>query len=236
MSKEYTDIQCLDLDNNSGNSKVFKMSNWSPPPSSRLLTGLCSLCAVFLLLIIILIVALRNSGASDPDRSLEYKLGNLSVSVNSRIDRLSQDDSKIMDKIKEIDGSVLKIDKSVEKIISDKSAVTLQSEIQRVISGLGKLVSQLKKLQVNGSLEDSCPDGWTYFTLSCYYVSKVGKSWDDAKKLCETKESHLVVINSDAEQDYVTSIAKQQYTWIGLTDASEDWKWIDGTIYQFDSK
>ncbi|KAM4749443.1 C-type lectin domain family 10 member A-like [Rhinophrynus dorsalis] len=88
----------------------------------------------------------------------------------------------------------------------------------------------------NRSLEPECPQSWSQFSLSCYYVSKISNSWDESKKVCEGLNSHLVVINSEDEQDYVTGIAKRQYTWIGLSDENGPWKWVDGTLYDSNVK
>ncbi|CAH2272365.1 asialoglyco receptor 1-like [Pelobates cultripes] len=113
------------------------MSFFSPPPSSRLLTGLCAVYAMLLLTIIVLIVALRNQ---------------------------------------------------------------MKSGLEDVMVALGKLSDRVKKLLLNGTSEITCPDGWLYYSLSCYFISKVGKSWEESTKICKDKNSHLVVVNSEEEQ------------------------------------
>uniref|UniRef100_A0A8C5LS34 C-type lectin domain-containing protein n=2 Tax=Leptobrachium leishanense TaxID=445787 RepID=A0A8C5LS34_9ANUR len=224
MSNDYPDHCFLQPDDNTENNKAFKMSFGFPLPSSRLVVGICTLSTICFVTIIILIVALRNPGEPEADRTLEYTMGNLSVSVNSRIERVSQDGNKIMDKLKEMDTSV-------QKALSDIAQEKLQADVQRVIRALGRLADEVRKLRVNGTKEEECPSGWSYFSLSCYYVSKIGKSWGDSEKICKAKDSHLVVINSEDEQNFVGSIANQQFTWIGLTDADGEWKWVDGTSY-----
>ncbi|CAH2272363.1 Hypothetical predicted protein [Pelobates cultripes] len=145
------------------------MSFFSPPPSSRLLTGLCAVYAMLLLTIIVLIVALRSPGQSEPDRTLEKQLGNLSAMINAQVERLSQDDQ-------------------------------MKSGLEDVMVALGKLSDRVKKLLLNGTSEITCPDGWLYYSLSCYFISKVGKSWEESTKICKDKNSHLVVVNSEEEQ------------------------------------
>ncbi|XP_015275796.1 PREDICTED: asialoglycoprotein receptor 1 [Gekko japonicus] len=76
-----------------------------------------------------------------------------------------------------------------------------------------------------------CPPGWISFRTNCYWDSRAGKSWEDAKSDCEDKDSHLVIINSYEEQLFVSQHVRPRFTWIGLTDASGSWKWIDGTPY-----
>ncbi|KAM8972735.1 asialoglycoprotein receptor 1-like [Pelodytes ibericus] len=225
MSKDYQDQQFLQLEDQPSYSKDYKMISWSPPPSSRLLYGFFCASTFFFILIIILIVALRNPGVPQQDRALQYKMGNLSVNINSKVDRLSQEDTKLMDKLKEIDTAM-------QKLLADKTNEKLQTDMQRVLSSLGKMYDRVKKLQVNGSEADSCPSGWSYFSFSCYYFSKVGKSWGDSAKLCGAKEAHLAVINTEEEQAFLTSLASMTFTWIGLTDVDGHWKWVDGTSYE----
>ncbi|CAH2272364.1 Hypothetical predicted protein [Pelobates cultripes] len=169
------------------------MSFFSPPPSSRLLTGLCAVYAMLLLTIIVLIVALRSPGQSEPDRTLEKQLGNLSAMINAQVERLSQDGGKFMEKLNHINTSV-------QIIINDKSKDQMKSGLEDVMVALGKLSDRVKKLLLNGTSEITCPDGWLYYSLSCYFISKVGKSWEESTKICKDKNSHLVVVNSEEEQ------------------------------------
>ncbi|KAL8177049.1 UNVERIFIED_CONTAM: hypothetical protein K2H54_041240 [Gekko kuhli] len=81
-----------------------------------------------------------------------------------------------------------------------------------------------------------CPPGWVSFRTNCYWDSRAGKSWEDAKSDCEDKDSHLVIINSYEEQLFVSQRVRPQFTWIGLTDASGSWKWVDGTPYTIRSE
>ncbi|XP_053320685.1 asialoglycoprotein receptor 1-like [Spea bombifrons] len=224
MPNDHQDQQCLQPEEPLGSRAVFKMGSWYNSSSSRLLNGLCCTCALFLVIIIILIVCLRNPSVKEPDRSLDYKIGNLSVDVNSRVDRLSQDDTRLMDKLKDVEASL-------QKMVAASAKDTLERDMQRVLVTMAKLLERVKTLQVNGSKEDSCPLGWAYHMLSCYYFSKIGKSWDDSKKLCEEDNSHLVVINTEEEQEFVSMLSKRQFMWIGLTDVDGEWKWVDGTKY-----
>ncbi|XP_012815689.1 C-type lectin domain family 10 member A isoform X4 [Xenopus tropicalis] len=232
MSKEYQDLQCLQEEETSAKStgpamKAFKMQSWVPSNSSRPLYGFCCLFAVLLVVIVILIVHFQKPEIKD--RSLEYQLGNFSVSVKSHVSQLTQDGTRLMDKITELETSV-------KKIQNELSLGSLQSDMQRVLGTLGRLVDRVQTLQVNGSQEPLCPDNWHRFTLSCYYVSKSGYPWEEAKKRCEGLSAHLVVINNEDEQEYVFGIAKGQFTWIGLTDSEGEWKWLDGTPYNTSPK
>ncbi|XP_040450273.1 C-type lectin domain family 4 member A isoform X2 [Falco naumanni] len=81
-----------------------------------------------------------------------------------------------------------------------------------------------------------CPKGWKRFQGSCYYLSTDVMSWDDSKQNCTGMGSHLVVINSEAEQDFLSSelrqISRKENYYIGLS-AQEvgQWHWVDQTPF-----
>ncbi|KAL9968085.1 hypothetical protein ACROYT_G026412 [Oculina patagonica] len=68
---------------------------------------------------------------------------------------------------------------------------------------------------------------------SCYKFFSKGLNWNGAKSACETLGSKLVVINSQAEQQALTSkIPRNQRTWMGLYRNPKDksrWLWVDGS-------
>uniref|UniRef100_A0A8B9IGY1 Uncharacterized protein n=1 Tax=Anser cygnoides TaxID=8845 RepID=A0A8B9IGY1_ANSCY len=45
-----------------------------------------------------------------------------------------------------------------------------------------------------------CPEGWRRFQESCYYFSADQMPWDESQQNCSGMGSHLVVINTEAEQ------------------------------------
>uniref|UniRef100_A0A8C3RTV6 C-type lectin domain-containing protein n=1 Tax=Chelydra serpentina TaxID=8475 RepID=A0A8C3RTV6_CHESE len=69
------------------------------------------------------------------------------------------------------------------------------------------------------------------FQASCYYFSKDFMTWDDSKRNCTGMGSHLVVINTGAEQ--VTCRESGMNYCIGLTDQEKEgqWRWVDETPY-----
>ncbi|OCT90934.1 asialoglycoprotein receptor 1-like [Xenopus laevis] len=235
MSKEYQDLQCLQEEETSSTvskttgsaMKAYKMQSWATSHSSRLLYGFCCFCAVLLIVIITLIVHLQKPEVKD--RSFEYQLGNFSVSVKTQVSQITQEGTRLMEKITDLETSV-------KKIQNDLSIGSLQSDMQKVLGTLGRLIDRVHKLQLNGSQDPVCPVDWHRFTLSCYYVSKSGYPWEEAKTRCEGFNSHMVVINNEDEQNYVFGIAKTQFTWIGLTDSDGEWKWSDGTPYNTSPK
>ncbi|KAF7236764.1 Asialoglycoprotein receptor 1 [Varanus komodoensis] len=93
---------------------------------------------------------------------------------------------------------------------------------------------ELVEMKSNGTKSGCCPKGWLAFKESCYWISSVTASWNNAQRDCERKQGHLVTINSPEEKVFVNQRKKPRHTWIGLTDVSGIWKWSDGTLYSFD--
>nr|XP_023965754.1 C-type lectin domain family 4 member A [Chrysemys picta bellii] len=85
-----------------------------------------------------------------------------------------------------------------------------------------------------------CPRGWELFQASCYYFSNDIMTWDDSERNCTGMGSHLGVINTGAEQDFiftrvngtVTGSEGRNYC-IGLIDKEKkgQWCWVDETPY-----
>ncbi|KGL87286.1 C-type lectin domain family 4 member E, partial [Charadrius vociferus] len=80
-----------------------------------------------------------------------------------------------------------------------------------------------------------CPKGWIRFQEKCYYLSDDEMSWDETVRNCTGMGSHLVVINSEAEQVFLTK-ELQKFPqginfYIGLTaEAVGKWQWVDQTL------
>ncbi|XP_012498180.1 PREDICTED: C-type lectin domain family 17, member A [Propithecus coquereli] len=78
----------------------------------------------------------------------------------------------------------------------------------------------------------TCPEGWVPFEGKCYYFSPNTKSWDEARKFCQENYSHLVIISSFAEQNFVAKAHRSpRVYWLGLHDKDKegDWRWLDGS-------
>ncbi|XP_053912827.1 C-type lectin domain family 4 member A isoform X2 [Cuculus canorus] len=81
-----------------------------------------------------------------------------------------------------------------------------------------------------------CPNGWKRFKKSCYYMSVDMMNWAESEQNCTAMGSHLVVINTTAEQTFLTEELQQsprgRNYYIGLTaQALGQWQWVDQTPY-----
>jgi len=81
---------------------------------------------------------------------------------------------------------------------------------------------------------------WLKYRASSYWFSDDTKYWDDAEQVCKDKDSHLVSIKSDGENDFVLKNRKDKSidTWIGAHRNGNDlnkWYWSNGEIVGFTS-
>ena len=67
-----------------------------------------------------------------------------------------------------------------------------------------------------------------------YYYPENEMIWSEAQTYAEQYGGNLVSINSQEENDFITSKINSE-TWIGLTDSEEEgvWKWSDNSEYDF---
>ncbi|RVE60902.1 hypothetical protein OJAV_G00185960 [Oryzias javanicus] len=85
----------------------------------------------------------------------------------------------------------------------------------------------------NGSVSGACcPLGWETSGSTCYFFSKVPLSWNDARDWCNAHESHLVILMTDSDWDFVTAQSTGTFYWVGLTDErTGKWEWVNQTPY-----
>ncbi len=60
-------------------------------------------------------------------------------------------------------------------------------------------------------------------------------SWDSGRQACQAAGGDLVVINDQAEADFIAALSDDRYMFLGATDRDEEgsWKWVDGTPWGF---
>ncbi|XP_075763755.1 asialoglycoprotein receptor 1 isoform X1 [Pelodiscus sinensis] len=234
MAKDYEDFQALDVEEESGVplSKVFlpQFTGWQ-----RLCVSPWSVCALLALIlglifgIIALAVSSSQQGAEQ--RDLQGALGSLNRSLNSELMELARNVHTLEDKLTQVASS---LDQAKENSIQAQQRLEEQVGILR--DSLNSLNCDLLEMKSNESQPGCCPRDWEHFGESCYWFSRDQKTWDESNLYCKAQDSHLVIINTRAEQLYVQRRTVPLYTWIGLTDTSGQWRWVDGTIYTMNSR
>uniref|UniRef100_A0A671WNA8 C-type lectin domain-containing protein n=1 Tax=Sparus aurata TaxID=8175 RepID=A0A671WNA8_SPAAU len=78
-----------------------------------------------------------------------------------------------------------------------------------------------------------CPDGWTRFGCSCYFIPNEKRTWDESRADCQNKGADLVVITLVKYQKFVSELNNMNgESWIGLKTewlqgSRYEWKWVD---------
>ncbi|KAG7233204.1 hypothetical protein INR49_007364 [Caranx melampygus] len=106
-----------------------------------------------------------------------------------------------------------------------------------VVESLSKSVAALKCslehiINNSSAVDGCCPVNWNAFGSSCYFFSSSPLSWDESRTWCETHDSHLVILNTDQEWDFVTRLSVPHYFWVGLRlQKAGRWEWVNQTPY-----
>ncbi|KAK5860772.1 hypothetical protein PBY51_022231 [Eleginops maclovinus] len=110
---------------------------------------------------------------------------------------------------------------------SDQQLSSVSEERDRLNASLTEKTKEVARLQ---SSNKTCPAGWRKFSCVCYLISTERASWERSRQNCRASGADLVIVDSYKEQEFITSMIKEQ-TWIGLNDIGQEgtWKWVDGT-------
>ncbi|XP_043738185.1 C-type lectin domain family 4 member A-like isoform X2 [Cervus elaphus] len=82
-----------------------------------------------------------------------------------------------------------------------------------------------------------CPKNWEPYSSNCYFISNGFNIWNDSEKKCLRMNAHLLVINTKAEQDFITQKLRINFAYyVGLSDwtsamGKRHWQWVDQTLY-----
>ncbi|XP_054911674.1 CD209 antigen-like protein D [Poeciliopsis prolifica] len=91
-----------------------------------------------------------------------------------------------------------------------------------------------------------CLPGWTEHASRCFFMSKVEKTWENARRECLDYMGDLAVVLNDKDQAFLTKMAFRvkkaspsgtfHSAWIGLQDLVRegDYFWVNGNKLQFD--
>ncbi|XP_034002680.1 CD209 antigen-like protein E, partial [Trematomus bernacchii] len=102
--------------------------------------------------------------------------------------------------------------------------------VNQLKASLTKKTREVDRLQSLMEKAKTCPEGWRMFGCSCYLFSTEEASWEQSRDNCTAGGAHLVIVDSNKELEFISSMTKKD-TWIGLSDREEEgtWKWVDGS-------
>ncbi|XP_034001704.1 asialoglycoprotein receptor 1-like isoform X4 [Trematomus bernacchii] len=97
---------------------------------------------------------------------------------------------------------------------------------------LGQMVTELQNQIQSEQNIPCCPSGWQSHESTCYQLSSSENTWQHAKEDCESKGSHLVVSNDEAEEKVVRGFGGDAKLWMGLSGNlnSETNRWYLTTV------
>ncbi|XP_075415222.1 C-type lectin domain family 10 member A-like [Tenrec ecaudatus] len=129
---------------------------------------------------------------------------------------------------------VLSLESNLEKEKQELRAghANIFLAVQQHAAELRSLTCHMSALKGNASQSTCCPMNWAEYRGSCYWFSVTGKTWPQAQQYCQMENAHLVVVNSQEEQNFIQYRIGAINTWMGLTDEHGPWKWEDGTDYE----
>ncbi|XP_026578994.1 asialoglycoprotein receptor 1-like [Pseudonaja textilis] len=209
------------------------------PLSKPLLQRFCSTSRLLLVLMVFsgaLILSVSILGIQDFQFS--KSLQGTQAGVENITQRIKQQLSSLKTKRNSTEGRLEELKKMLEKEVDRMLHVLHITQTQMVMleKNSRSLHCEIIELKSNGSMSGCCPRGWLTFHTSCYWTTLSRGTWEEAKKDCEEKKAHLVILNSANEKAFVKTHRLGSNTWIGLTDSSGDWKWVDGSSYTVDPK
>ncbi|KAF6720424.1 C-type lectin domain family 10 member A [Oryzias melastigma] len=208
-------------------------SFWNKEPApmtfsrtSRIRRWLAPALTATVLLILVIAVGATNTKMLNQIWSLERRVSNLTESQS-----ISQQKSK--DSAKDVQRLKFAVENNKEQLASVSEALRQLSALDSLTRTVTKLKCSFERFVNNGSVSGGCcPLGWETSGSTCYFFSKVPLSWNDARDWCNGHESHLVILMTDSDWDFVTAHSIGTFYWVGLTDErTGKWEWVNQTPY-----
>ncbi|XP_060540655.1 asialoglycoprotein receptor 1-like isoform X1 [Pantherophis guttatus] len=212
--------------------KDFPLSKSFPQrvcPTSRLLLVLMVFCGVLILSVSIL--GIQGVRFTQSLQGTQKGVQNLTQTVQQEVTNLQAKRNSTRTRLAELEKTMQQENDKLFKVM-----VQVEIQLDTLEKNSRALHCEIIEMKSNGSKSGCCPRGWVNFRSSCYWTTQSTDTWQGAKKDCEDKKAHLVILNSADETDFVKRHRQGSNTWIGLTDSSGDWKWVDGSAYSVDPK
>ncbi|XP_053116843.1 asialoglycoprotein receptor 1-like [Hemicordylus capensis] len=192
-------------------------------PTSRLLLVLTVFCGLLSLSVVILGVKRAHLGTGQ--QGAREALQSFNVTFSKGLLGGQHKENSTRSKLKVLETMLSSLGNKMEKV-----KTRLKNHLDSLQRDSRIFHCDLVELKSNGSKTGCCPKNWAIFHQSCYWTTRMRLPWEEAKLDCEKKSAHLVIINSPDEKAFVNQ-HKRSDIWIGLTDSSGSWKWVDGSSY-----
>ncbi|XP_029986003.1 C-type lectin domain family 10 member A isoform X2 [Sphaeramia orbicularis] len=181
---------------------------------------------VTIILVLIIAVGATNTKTISRLWSTEKKVSNLTEGLTNA-HQLTKDAAKDVQRLK------FAVEYNKDQLSSVSDALKQLSVLDSISRTVASLKCSLERLIHNTSAVDGCcPLDWDQSGSSCYFFSKTALAWHDARDWCNGHESHLVILMTDDDWDFVIRHATGTFYWVGLTDErTGKWEWVNQTPY-----
>ncbi|KAK1895594.1 C-type lectin domain family 10 member A [Dissostichus eleginoides] len=138
--------------------------------------------------------------------------------VQENVQLVQEKDLLVQDKkqlVQEKDQLIQEKDQLIQEkdqLVQEKDQ--LVQEKKQLVQEKDQLVQEKKQLVQE---KDQLEGGWQSHNSTCYQLSSSENTWQHAKEDCESKGSHLVVLNDGAEEKVVRGFGGDAKLWMGLS-------------------
>lgn len=162
--------------------------------------------------------------------SLKDTVSNLTLSL-SYIHKNSRDAVKDTSRLR------FSVENNEDQLRSVVESLKQLSAVDSLSSAVASLKCAVDRIILNRTyISGCCPLEWEPFESSCFFFSKTLLNWHDARDWCHAHESQLLMLTSNKVWRYANSHTGGKFHWIGLTDESGKWLWVNGTEYTVDHR
>ncbi|XP_040901151.1 oxidized low-density lipoprotein receptor 1-like [Toxotes jaculatrix] len=168
-------------------------------------------------------------------------------------DQLNQDKTKLVQEKNQLLQDKDQLNRDKNKLVKEKNRLAkdnkelqvansqlteekniLNEKVIRQQNQISELQSKLRTAEGNSG---SCPREWKPYKSSCYQLSSMASTWENARDDCRRKGAHLVILNDNKEEDFVSSLGSVK-VWMGLSGQYDPfswtrtwtWTWTDGSL------
>ncbi|XP_063782562.1 asialoglycoprotein receptor 2-like [Pseudophryne corroboree] len=121
--------------------------------------------------------------------SLTQRLGDkedLIGNMRQSLEKTRQELELVLEEMKDLNGSLLQCHREGKKSMDDKETAEIT---------LSETRSELN--QWKQSIKGFCPEDWILVGKKCIWISKDTATWSQSNQDCETRNSNLMIVNSD---------------------------------------